>query len=504
MEKKQLLLIFIIISLYYLLKKSDKEMHKYIIICVLLLSFLIYKSLDDKINPEQVLNNIKKNYIVSVIVGKVKDTFNSIKGAYLDIYNNGIKTLFVPTEKGKSDKLLVKSKKDNKLIDVADKTGLSSKNHTHGCISLDLDKDGYSDLLVARDDGVTLYKNIKGTGQFKAIKLLENNENKSIGLLLSDLSNKKQVLHTSDFENLKENKDSKMINLNLSSDGDSKLLSVTNNDILNHMELKNQPNAYHPDHNIKYFEDIKDLNEHFSSSKDKTLQLVGPVEIKNNNYDEVDWQLKSCIKNLEYKRLNNLDRNYSLGSKLTEKNRRSVVNLMKLEDYSPSFIANYNEGARGSNYYKVDVNAFKAPINIGNKLNDWKNNTCVNNLEYKKSNNINTNYSLGNNFPKGEKKNVTNLLLSPDNFSDKISYNENKRGNNKVSNLNDTSCVLNRDYTPQNNKNKNYLHNLTKYALTTDNEKLLNKKLNKTVNLIKHPNKTNLNSVSYHSMNRLQ
>ena len=37
---------------------------------------------------------------------------------YLDIYNDGTKSLFIPTKKGIPDKLLVQSNKNNQIVDI--------------------------------------------------------------------------------------------------------------------------------------------------------------------------------------------------------------------------------------------------------------------------------------------------------------------------------------------------------------------------------------------------
>ena len=156
------------------------------------------------------------------------------------------------------------------------------------------------------------------------------------------------------------------------------------------------------------------------------------------------------------------------------------------EQYSETYMASYDMGARGQNYYNVDVNQYKAPIYIGKSTNEWKNQPCIKNLEYKKLNNIDTNYGI--NTGKSNKGEKINLLLPPINYSDKISYVNNKRGGTNFTQKND--CVLNKIYNKHNN-------------IVDNNNIIENKKSNK-INLIKPPNKTNKYSVSYHSMNRVQ
>jgi hypothetical protein len=64
---------------------------------------------------------------------------------------------------------LIKTK-DGRVIDIIDQTPFSSKQITYDAVAADLDYNGYSDLVVARSDGVTLYKN-KGKGRFETMKL---------------------------------------------------------------------------------------------------------------------------------------------------------------------------------------------------------------------------------------------------------------------------------------------------------------------------------------------
>lgn len=584
MEKKHLLLALVILSGYLLLKKSTKKKQQCIIVCgLVVLLFFINKNK----TLDNIKNNIKNNYIISVIVGKAKDIYNGAKGVYLDIYNDRIKALFVGTKKGILDKLLVYSKKDNAMIDIANRTNICSTNETYGCIAIDLDKDGYTDLIVARDDGVTLYKNIKGTGQFKPIKLLvksstNTNQTKPIGLLLSN-KNEKQVLHTSNYNDIKNNKNSKMFNFMLANNGNHKLLSVTDHILSNHLQKQ---------YDMEHFNPIKVDVDKNGSEDNLYLDINGPVEVKNEKVDNffgvdlpcndefigsqvvvkagdkmfndtfngyllkfnigdipivddvqittpnnkkytchkkvansiftiipsknvvsyysgnrsgnsADWKSPSCVHKLDYISHNNLNTNYSMETKLTNNSRKSIVNLMDHQpgQYSPTFKASYDKGARGYNYYKIDVNQYKAPINVGDKPK-WKNQTCLANLEYKKLNNLNTNYSLGHDLPKEKKKIMANLLLPPTksnnpNKLNKITYKDNERGGS-FKHVCQHNCVLNRDYVRHNNQNKNYGHGITKY--TTKNKQPLNQK----INLIKPPDKTNTYLVSYYSMNRVQ
>ena len=69
--------------------------------------------------------------------------------------------LFVAGGQGQDDALLVYNPEKNQMADVLKDTSLSSKKATYGVVSVDLDKDGYNDLIIAREDGVWLYKQTK-------------------------------------------------------------------------------------------------------------------------------------------------------------------------------------------------------------------------------------------------------------------------------------------------------------------------------------------------------
>jgi len=92
--------------------------------------------------------------------------------AYLDLNNTYHQALFVGGGEGQPDQLLVKNK-DGSIINVIDQTNLSSRSATYDVVTADLDYNGFSDLVVARRNGVTLYKN-KGKGRFEIEHLSTN------------------------------------------------------------------------------------------------------------------------------------------------------------------------------------------------------------------------------------------------------------------------------------------------------------------------------------------
>ncbi len=98
--------------------------------------------------------------------------------AVIDLEGDGIMEVFVGGGDGQPDGLL--QLENNELVNRMGRLGLSSDIATYGATSVDMDHDGDSDLLVARDDGLTLYLNkINEGGNFVGEKIplpIEANE----------------------------------------------------------------------------------------------------------------------------------------------------------------------------------------------------------------------------------------------------------------------------------------------------------------------------------------
>ncbi len=87
--------------------------------------------------------------------------------AVIDIDSDGIFEIFLGGGAGQRDALL--SYRSGRLVNIEPGTGLSKDSTTYGSTAIDLDADGDTDLLVAREDGVYLYLNDRGRFQERRI-----------------------------------------------------------------------------------------------------------------------------------------------------------------------------------------------------------------------------------------------------------------------------------------------------------------------------------------------
>ncbi len=90
--------------------------------------------------------------------------------AWIDLNNTGERALFIGGKQGQSDGLLISV--NDKMVNIIDQIPqLNSPSTTYAAVAVDIDYNGYSDLIVAREDGVTLYLN-HGRGNFTVRKIL--------------------------------------------------------------------------------------------------------------------------------------------------------------------------------------------------------------------------------------------------------------------------------------------------------------------------------------------
>ncbi|WNM58025.1 CRTAC1 family protein [Candidatus Nitrospira allomarina] len=80
--------------------------------------------------------------------------------AVIDVDQDGTMELFVGGGGGQEDALF--TYRHGRLVNIIQGSGLSSTIATYGATSIDMDHDGDTDLLIARDDGISLYLNDHG------------------------------------------------------------------------------------------------------------------------------------------------------------------------------------------------------------------------------------------------------------------------------------------------------------------------------------------------------
>lgn len=133
-------------------------------------------------------------YFLSIIFGEqpiksdwkhtVGDKGWSFSGSAV-LVMNGKNYIFVGNGEGNDDALLLYNPQTKKLDNVISKYNISDKSASYSAVSIDIDNDGLTDLIVGRDDGVTLYKQTK-FGNFKKIKLTDKQDRVPLGLSISD------------------------------------------------------------------------------------------------------------------------------------------------------------------------------------------------------------------------------------------------------------------------------------------------------------------------------
>ncbi len=108
--------------------------------------------------------------------------------AVLDLEGDGREEVFVGGGTGQPDALL--ALQDGKLVDRIAGTGLSApgrKPATYGACAIDLDGDGDVDLAVARDDGVTLYRNQAGRFRPRPLAVTLPQDSVPLAITVSDI-----------------------------------------------------------------------------------------------------------------------------------------------------------------------------------------------------------------------------------------------------------------------------------------------------------------------------
>jgi hypothetical protein len=105
--------------------------------------------------------------------------------AVLDIDGDGREEIFVGGGAGQPDALL--SLRDGRLVDRISETGLTSRGASYGSCASDLDADGDVDLIVARNDGLTLHLNEGGRFRSQTLSVDLPEDSVPLAVAVSDI-----------------------------------------------------------------------------------------------------------------------------------------------------------------------------------------------------------------------------------------------------------------------------------------------------------------------------
>ena len=109
-----------------------------------------------------------------------------VGGAVIDTDNSGKERFFATTGNGQKDCLL-EIGSDGKVTDIIDRVGIDNTMASFGAFAIDVDEDKLTDLFVAREDGLYLYRN-RG-GRFEGGLLYNEFEPRStpVDIAISDI-----------------------------------------------------------------------------------------------------------------------------------------------------------------------------------------------------------------------------------------------------------------------------------------------------------------------------
>lgn len=123
--------------------------------------------------------------------------------AVIDIDGDGTYEIFVGGGEEQRDALL--SYRNGRLVNIEHGTGLSNNSATYGSTAIDMDADGDTDLIVARENGVYLYLNDGGRFQERPISVDLPDDSVPFSVAVSDIDHDGDGdLYVSTFVNAKK------------------------------------------------------------------------------------------------------------------------------------------------------------------------------------------------------------------------------------------------------------------------------------------------------------
>lgn len=108
--------------------------------------------------------------------------------ALIDINNDNVDEVFFGGGMGQEDAIY--AYRDNQFVDISSETNLPKKNinvTSVGVVSADFDNNGFTDLIISREDGLTIYYNSNGKFTAKKIETPINEKSTPAGVTVGDI-----------------------------------------------------------------------------------------------------------------------------------------------------------------------------------------------------------------------------------------------------------------------------------------------------------------------------
>lgn len=153
---------------------------------------MFYKKAHPNPYPESTLDAAEIPRFAELRLGFVhqhdKRSLPFLASAAFDATGDGVPELFLGGGAGQSDALY--QFKDGAFIDISATSGITKQgaDPTYGAASLDVDKDGKSDLFVARESGIYLYTNRGSTFAGRKLAAPFNDRSVPMSFALADLN----------------------------------------------------------------------------------------------------------------------------------------------------------------------------------------------------------------------------------------------------------------------------------------------------------------------------
>ncbi|MDN3664455.1 CRTAC1 family protein [Algibacter miyuki] len=162
-----------------------------LLLVVLILGFFWRDSVSDKYD---ITIEDSKIPLFSEIAIDFKHQYNGVKSlpiapsALIDIDNDNIDEVFFGGGMFQEDAIF--AYRDNQFVDISSEVNLQQKGSTLttvGVVSADFDNNGFTDILLGREDGLTIYYNTGGKFSAKKIDTPINEKSTPAGLTVGDI-----------------------------------------------------------------------------------------------------------------------------------------------------------------------------------------------------------------------------------------------------------------------------------------------------------------------------